>query len=138
MMFYDVLWCSMMFYDVLWCSMMFFDVLWCSMMFYDVQWCSLMFYDVLWYFMTWPNQQKDKPKTMKKTTLEFCDIWDTDYNYDNWYPEFMTIFVTWELRMTLDSICNSCDVLLTMGNTCWYLLWLGFLMFNRKDRNVMV
>ena len=37
-----------------------------------------------------------------------CDIWDTDYN---WETEFMTIFVTWQSRVTLDSIRNSCDVL---------------------------
>ena len=49
--------------------------------------------------------------TMTKTILETCDIWDTDYNSDNWEPEFMTIFVTWQLRVTLDSIRNSCDVL---------------------------
>ena len=45
------------------------------------------------------------------TILETCDIWDTDYNSDNSEPEFMTFFVTWQLRVTLDSICNSCDVL---------------------------
>ena len=38
-------------------------------------------------------------------------IWDTDYNSDNWDPEFITIFVAWQLRVTLDSIRNSCDVL---------------------------
>ena len=38
------------------------------------------------------------------------DIWDTDYNSDNWEPEFMTICMTWLLRVTLDSICNSCNV----------------------------
>ena len=36
--------------------------------------------------------------------------WDTDYNSDNWEPVFMTIFVAWQLRVTLDSIRNSCDV----------------------------
>ena len=40
-----------------------------------------------------------------------CDIWDTDYNTDNWEPGFMTIFVTLKLIVTLDSIRNSCDVL---------------------------
>ena len=30
-------------------------------------------------------------ETMTKTILEFCDIWETDYNCDNWDPEFMTI-----------------------------------------------
>ena len=44
----------------------------------------------------------DNPRT--------CDIWDTDYNSDNWEPEFMTIFVIWQLIVTLDSIRNSCDV----------------------------
>ena len=43
--------------------------------------------------------------------LETFDLWDTDYNSDNWEPEFMTIIVTWQLRVTLDSIRNSCDVL---------------------------
>ena len=31
-------------------------------------------------------------------------------NSDNWEPEFMTIFVTWQLRVTLDSIRNSCNI----------------------------
>ena len=48
--------------------------------------------------------------TIEKTILETCDIWDTDYNSDNWELEFMTIFVTWQLIVTLDSIRNSCDV----------------------------
>ena len=43
--------------------------------------------------------------------LETFDIWDTDYNSDNWEPEFMTIFVTSQLIVILDSIRNSCDVL---------------------------
>ena len=54
--------------------------------------------------MTWPK------KTIAKTILETCDIWDTDYNSDSWEPEFMTIIVIWQLRVTVDSICNSCDV----------------------------
>ena len=47
---------------------------------------------------------------MTKTILETCDIWDIGCNSDNWEPEFMTIFVTWQLIVTLDSIRNSCDV----------------------------
>ena len=39
-----------------------------------------------------------------------CDICDTDYNTENWEPGLMTIFVTWQLIVTLDSIRNSCDV----------------------------
>ena len=38
------------------------------------------------------------------------DIWYTDYNTDNWEPGFITIVVTWQLIVTLDSIRNSCDV----------------------------
>ena len=48
--------------------------------------------------------------TIEKTILEICDIWDTDYSSDNWELEFMTIFGTWQLIVTLDSIRNSCDV----------------------------
>ena len=47
--------------------------------------------------------------TLKGAIIGTCDIWDTD----NWEPELMTIFVTWQLIVTLDSICNSCDVLYT-------------------------
>ena len=62
---------------------------------------------------TWPDQQKDnekdkgKDKENYKDNLVTCDIWDTDYNSDNWEPEFMTTFVTWQSRVTLDSIRNS-------------------------------
>ena len=47
---------------------------------------------------------------LQRAILETCEIWDTDYNFDNWEPEFMTICVIWQLRVTLDSIRNSCDV----------------------------
>ena len=59
----------------------------------------------LWHLfrvMRWPD--------LTKKPLRCCDIWDTDYNTDNWEPEFMTIFVIWQLIVTLDSIRNSCDV----------------------------
>ena len=46
-------------------------------------------------------------ETIEKTVLETCDICDTDYNYGNWEPEFMTIIVTWQLIVTLDDIRNS-------------------------------
>ena len=54
--------------------------------------------------------------TIEKTILETCDIWDTDYNTDNWEPGFMTIIVTWQLIVTLDSIRNSCDVFYNFYN----------------------
>ena len=38
------------------------------------------------------------------------EILETVYNSDNWEPEFMTIFVIWQLIVTLDSIRNSCVV----------------------------
>ena len=60
------------------------------------------------------NKYKDKDKYiwehLVRVILETCDIWDTDYSSDNWEPEFMTIFGTWQLIVTLDSIRNSCDV----------------------------
>ena len=46
-----------------------------------------------------------------KGAIGICDIWDTDYNADNWEPRLTTIFVIWQLFVTLDSIRNSCDVL---------------------------
>ena len=50
-------------------------------------------------------------KTITRTILESYDIWATDYKFNNWEPEFMTPFVTWQLRVTLDSICHSCNIL---------------------------
>ena len=80
-----------------------------------------------------------KTNTMKRNTfrellqraiLETCDLWDKDKYRDHvkhmtwlvnlceivdisysWEPEFTPIIVTWQLRVTLDSICNYCDVL---------------------------
>ena len=59
-----------------------------------------------------------------RAILETCDIWDTDYNSDNWEPEFMTIFVIWQLIVTLDSIRNSCDVLQGDHERLWLLIYL--------------
>ena len=60
--------------------------------------------------MTKTNTSKEH---LKRAILVTFVIWDIDCISDNWEPEFMTIFVTWQLRVTLDSIRNSCDVLLT-------------------------
>ena len=54
-------------------------------------------------------------------TPRTCDIWDTDYNSDNWEPEFMTIFVIWQIIVTLDSIRNSCDVFLPISSSLFAL-----------------
>ena len=55
-----------------------------------------------WQF--WQQKENNSNKDNDKDNPGTCDIWDTDYNSDNWEPEFMTIFVTWQLRVTLDSI----------------------------------
>ena len=56
-----------------------------------------------WQFLILDNLDSDNDN-------ETCGLWDIDYNSDNWEPEFMTIFGTWQLSVTLDSIRNSCDV----------------------------
>ena len=67
------------------------------------------------FVMSWQdltnNKTMTKTKTMTNTILGICNFWDNDYNSDNWGPEFMTIIVIW-LRVTLDSIRNSCKVCL--------------------------
>ena len=81
--------------------------------------CDL--YDICsewWGDLTWP-----------KKALRCCDIWDTDYNTDNWEPEFMTFFVAWQLIVTLDSIRNSCDVLMF---NCQYLILFAHSNFHFK------
>ena len=76
------------------------------------------------------NKTITATKTMTNAILETCDIWDTGYNSDNWEPQFMTIFVTWQLRVTLDSIRklfvidtyqNMPISLLPSSNTIWPL-----------------
>ena len=65
--------------------------------------------DNCWQF--WKQKDNNSNKDNDKDNPGTCDIWDTDYNSDNWEPEFMTIFVIWQLIVTLDNIRNSCDVL---------------------------
>ena len=69
---------------------------------------------------TLPDQQKDKDKD-KDDDKDKDNDKDKDkdkdrewqrQNSENWEPEIMTIFVTWQLIVTLDSIRNSCDVYL--------------------------
>ena len=64
---------------------------------------------------TWPDQERSTYlpaylPALEKAIVGTCDICDTDYNTDNWEPGLMTIFVTWQLVVTLDSIRNSCNV----------------------------
>ena len=57
---------------------------------------------------------------LQRAVLVTCNIWDTDYISDNWELDFLTIFVTWQLRVTLDSIRNSCDVFLQTRGTTFF------------------
>ena len=68
--------------------------------------------------MTFPKQTMTMTITIRehpqRPIWETCDIWHTDYISDSLEPEFITIFVTWQLRVTLDRICNSCDVFILL------------------------
>ena len=55
------------------------------------------------------NVHNKKTTSITKTILGLVTF-ETDYNSDNWEPEFMAIFVIWQWIVTLDSIHNSCDV----------------------------
>ena len=61
------------------------------------------------------DKYDDRDKGILRTP-PIPETWNTDYNSNNWEPEFMTIFVTWQLNVTLDSIRNSCDVLAVYGS----------------------
>ena len=60
------------------------------------------------------TQNNNNARTVQNTFKG--DILDTDYNTDNWEPGIMTIFVTWQLIVTLDIIRNSCDVFIYICN----------------------
>ena len=91
-----------------------------------------------WGDMTWPKNLpthlptnlREHPKGAILETCELGDNWDTDYNTDNWEPGLMTIFVIWQLIVTLDSIRNSCDVFWKHVKTihwCWDITATGLL-----------
>ena len=52
-------------------------------------------------------------------TFPVTDIWDTDYSSDNWKSEIMTP------RVTMNSICNTCDAF-HMTRALILLLGCGF------------
>ena len=66
------------------------------------------------------------PVLIAKTILETFDNWDTDYNSDSWEPDFVTIIVTWQLRVTVDSIRNSCNVFLLWIRKSWCTIFVFF------------
>ena len=61
---------------------------------------------------------------LHRAILVTCDIWDTDFISDNWGPEFLTTCVTWQLRVTLDRIRNSCDVFLILSGSFVFFFFL--------------
>ena len=75
-------------------------------------------------------------ETSVKIFLQTCDNWDTDYNSYNWEPEFMTIFGTWQLILTLDSIRNSCDVLKPSPNAIWNFPKCKMIKFTKSGINM--
>ena len=64
-----------------------------------------------WGDMTWPKT-KDKAKDQDKRMTWLVNLCEINVISDSWEPEFMTIIVTWQLRVTLHSIRNSPDVFL--------------------------
>ena len=58
----------------------------------------------------WWGHMIQPTKRQRQIHLDTYDLWHIVYNSDNWEPEFMTVFVNWQLRVTVDSIRNSCDV----------------------------
>ena len=67
--------------------------------------------------------------TIAKTILENCDIWDVDNN-DNWEP--MTIYVTWQLSVTLRCLweytllhCNAQEECSHQIHNAIWLCWLS-------------
>ena len=55
------------------------------------------------------NKVGGNPDTIM-TQLSWWSYWDINYNSDKREPEFLIIFATWPLRLTLNSIWNSCNV----------------------------
>ena len=77
--------------------------------------------------MTYTNKRQQQQKDNDKDNPMTCD---TDYNSENWEPEFMT----WQLRVTLDSIRNSCDNLYLMASL---KLW-KYLLANAAETMLVV
>ena len=67
----------------------------------------------------WAVRWQLKKLSLNGVIIGICDIWDTYYNIDNWEPGFMTIIVTWQLIVTLDSIRNSCDAWIQWLKNLW-------------------
>ena len=74
-----------------------------------------------WGDMTWPTKRQSLKQWKRQSQRQIdgpwrrhdmvCELEWIVYILDSCEPEFRSIIVTWQLRVTLDSICNSCDVL---------------------------
>ena len=83
--------------------------------YFDIQKCCCLLYFFNLY-LTVPNfweRVKNLEKTMEIALFNWNSVY-FNYNSDNWEPEFMkSLFNTWQFRVTLDSICNYCNVFAT-------------------------
>ena len=67
--------------------------------------------------MTWPTKWQWLKQWQRQIQIQIQRPWQRHdkvceivYISVSWEPDFRTIIVTWQLRVTLDSIRNSCDV----------------------------
>ena len=78
------------------------------------------------------DQQKDD-KNDQDNDRTYGHVWNLRNSY-NWEPELMTIFVPWQIRVTLDRIHNSWDVSL-----CWpqnftiFQLWAAIILWIKSQ-----
>ena len=82
-----------------------------------------------WEDMTWPTKIQRQIQRQRQWQRQWQRLvtFQTLINFDNWEPECMTIFVVWQLRVTLDSIHNSCDVFFFWEHWSMHLLLLSYI-----------
>lgn len=75
------------------------------------------------------DQQKDDKNDQDNDDNTYGHMWNLRNSY-NWEPELMTIFVPWQIRVTLDSIHNSWDVSLCCPqNFTIFQLWAAIILW---------
>ena len=83
------------------------------------QWLCFISGDKNW--PSWKNddrdQDNDSNKDNDKDNPRTFDIWDTDYNSDNWDPDFNQGYMT----INCDNICDYCDVLINTNSTLFHV-----------------
>ena len=73
-----------------------------------------------WGDMTWPTKRQLLKEWKIQSQIQIdrpwqkhdmvCELEWIVYILHSWEPEFRTLIVTWKLRVSMDSIHNSCDV----------------------------